>query len=164
MVAERDTLAKNKRNRDKKLQETKKHLRIASDQIHGLKERIGSLEDENSKLKNSFWENQPTLEDDDRTLSGSIDTVLSVGTPSGSIDTVLSVGSSERLHEDVGDSDEYIDTIVENEASEKEDIEYFRKRVASLEARLEEVCGVTSRVGSVRSNEHSCPVQYSGLR
>ncbi|VDI00770.1 Hypothetical predicted protein [Mytilus galloprovincialis] len=120
------------------LQETKKHLRIASDQIHGLKERIGSLEDENSKLKNSFWENQPTLEDDDRTLSGSIDTVLSVGTPSGSIDTVLSVGSSERLHEDVGDSEEYIDTNVENEASEKEDIEYFRKRVASLEARLEE--------------------------
>ncbi|CAC5380446.1 unnamed protein product [Mytilus coruscus] len=120
------------------LQETKKHLRIASDQIHGLKERIGSLEDENSRLKNPFWKNQPALEDDDRTLSGSIDTVLSVGTPSGSIDTVLSVGSSERLHEDVGDSDENIDTIVENEASEKEDIEYFRKRVASLEARLEE--------------------------
>jgi hypothetical protein len=40
------------------LQETKKHLRIASDQIIGLKERILSLEDENNKLHNAYWNNQ----------------------------------------------------------------------------------------------------------
>ncbi|XP_021343412.1 golgin subfamily A member 4-like isoform X3 [Mizuhopecten yessoensis] len=101
-----------------------KLLKIASDQIKGLRERVLTLEDENKVLQSSQTMAETEDSDIDQTPSGSVDTVIE--RPIGGVGTEGAKAKTPSQSED-----EII--ILGNE------VEVYHSKVLELEAHLEEV-------------------------
>ncbi|XP_069106390.1 uncharacterized protein [Argopecten irradians] len=113
--------------------DSKKLLRIASDQIKGLRERVLTLEEENKVLQSSQAMADTDESDLDQTPSGSVDTVIE--RPIGGADTsavkAKTPSQSEAEIIILGNEVEvYHSKVVELEAHLKEVNEYWQTQIA----------------------------------
>ncbi|XP_060067409.1 uncharacterized protein LOC132547643 isoform X1 [Ylistrum balloti] len=104
--------------------DSKKLLRIASDQIKGLRERVLTLEEENKVLQSNQTMTETDDSDLDQTPSGSVDTVIE--RPIGGVDSAGAKAKTPSQSEA-----EII--ILGNE------VEVYHSKVLELEAHLQEV-------------------------